>query len=127
MTSTDRSKTLEYAAIVVGAVAVAASAYFIFMTEGDAFRMTNWVISLAFVVFVAYNFVNVRNLKGAIEALTEKNEVLRSELGETQTALSRAQSDMELVKSDLVEAQRSIQQKEQHINLLKQQAEDAEK
>src|SRR6056300_1030013 len=102
MTSTDRSKTLEYAAIVVGAVAVAASAYFIFMTDGDAFRMTNWVISLAFVVFVAYNFVNVRNLKGAISELSDKNDRLKSDLDETQVKLSQAQGDVETLKSDLL-------------------------
>ena len=122
MSTTDRSKTLEYAAITVGALAVAASAYFIFMTDGDAVRMTNWVISLAFVVFVAYNFVNVRNLKGAIDELTGKNDALRSELADTQSALNKAQGDVEILKTDLLSAQRSIDEKDQKIKVLEERA-----
>ena len=120
MSTTDRSKTLEFAAITVGALAVAASAYFIFMTDGDAFRMTNWVISLAFVVFVAYNFVNVRNLKGAIEELVGKNEILQSELGQTQSSLSQAQGDVEMLKTDLLAVQRSIEEKNLKIKVLEE-------
>ena len=120
MSTTDRSKTLEFAAITVGALAVAASAYFIFMTDGDAFRMTNWVISLAFVVFVAYNFVNVRNLKGAIEELVGKNETLQSELGQTQSSLTQAQGDVEMLKTDLLAAQRSIEEKDLKIKSLEE-------
>ena len=120
MSTTDRSKTLEFAAITVGALAVAASAYFIFMTDGDAFRMTNWVISLAFVVFVAYNFVNVRNLKGAIEELVGKNETLQSELGQTQSSLTQAKGDVEMLKTDLLAAQRSIEEKDLKIKSLEE-------
>jgi uncharacterized ion transporter superfamily protein YfcC len=120
MSTTDRSKTLEFAAITVGALAVAASAYFIFMTDGDAFRVTNWVISLAFVVFVAYNFVNVRNLKGAIEELVGKNETLQSELGQTQSSLSQAQGDVEMLKTDLLAAQRSREEKDLKIKVLEE-------
>ena len=120
MSTTDRSKTLEFTAITVGALAVAASAYFIFMTDGDAFRMTNWVISLAFVVFVAYNFVNVRNLKGAIEELVGKNETLQSELGQTQSSLTQAKGDVEMLKTDLLAAQRSIEEKDLKIKVLEE-------
>ena len=120
MSTTDRSKTLEFAAITVGALAVAASVYFIFMTDGDAFRLTNWVISLAFVVFVAYNFVNVRNLKGAIEELVGKKETLQSKLGQTQSSLTQAQDDVEMLKTDLLAAQRSIEEKDVKIKALEE-------
>jgi len=115
MSLASRSKSLEYAAIAVGLLAIIASAYFIFMTDGDAFRMTNWVISLAFVVFVAYNFVNVRNLKGAISELSDKNDRLKSDLDETQVKLSQAQGDVETLKSDLLSAQNEIDRKKERI------------
>lgn len=115
MSTASRSKSLEYAAIAVGLLAIIASAYFIFMTDGDAFRMTNWVISLAFVVFVAYNFVNVRNLKGAISELAEKNDRLKDDLGATQAKLTQAQGDVETLKSDLLAAQKDIERKKQRI------------
>ena len=115
MSTASRSKSLEYAAIAVGLLAIIASAYFIFMTDGDAFRMTNWVISLAFGVFVAYNFVNVRNLKGAISELAEKNDRLKDDLGATQAKLTQAQGDVETLKSDLLSAQKDIERKKQRI------------
>lgn len=116
MSLASRSKSLEYAAIAVGLLAIIASAYFIFMTDGDAFRMTNWVISLAFVVFVAYNFVNVRNLKGAISDLVEKNDRLKGDLDDTQAKLTQAQGDVETLKSDLLTAQKEIERKKQRIS-----------
>ena len=51
MSTENRSKPLETAAIIIGVLAIAASAYFIFMTDGAAYRLTNWIISLAFLVF----------------------------------------------------------------------------
>jgi uncharacterized protein YlxW (UPF0749 family) len=120
MSTTDRSKTLEFAAITVGALAVAASAYFIFMTDGDAFRLTNWVISLAFVVFVAYNFVNVRNLKGAIEELKSSNAALNKELASTNEALGKAQGDVTGLQKDLAKAHQLNEEKDLKIKSLEE-------
>ena len=85
MSTANRSKPLETAAIIIGVLAIAASAYFIFMTEGSAYRLTNWIISLAFLVFVAYNFINVRSLKGEVGALSDRNAEVTQELQGTKT------------------------------------------
>tara|TARA_B100000795_G_scaffold103205_1_gene76090 strand:- start:3675 stop:4049 length:375 start_codon:yes stop_codon:yes gene_type:complete len=123
MSTAERSKTIEIAAIAIGALAIAASAYFIFMTEGNAFKMTNWVISLAFVVFVAYNFVNVRNLKGELNELSDKNNALTENLQVTKQNLAQAQSDVEVIKADLVSTQNDLRHREKELEVLRTQKE----
>lgn len=120
MSTKNPSRAFEYAAITIGALAVAASAYFIFMTDGDAYRMTNWVISFAFVVFVAYNFVNVRNLKGAIEELRSSNAALNKELASTNEALGKAQGDVTGLQKDLAKAHQLNEEKDLKIKSLEE-------
>jgi uncharacterized protein YoxC len=115
MSTVDRSKTMEIAAVLIGALAIAASAYFIFLTEGNAFRMTNWVISLAFVVFIVYNFVNAKLLKKSLNELRSKNIALSEKLSVTSNELAQAASDMEQIKRDLIKTQRKLNQSEKKL------------
>ena len=108
MSTEHRSKTLEWAAIGIGALAVIASSYFIFMAEGKTFRLTNWVISLAFLVFVIYNFVNARSLKSEISGLNEKNDALSSDLEATKQSLTQSQAELEGIKAELVNTQSDL-------------------
>ena len=109
------SKPLETAAIIIGVLAIAASAYFIFMTEGSAYRLTNWIISLAFLVFVAYNFINVRSLKGEVGALSDRNAEVTQELQGTKQSLVEAQADLQTVKSDLISAEEEAAAREKEV------------
>ena len=109
------SKPLETAAIIIGVLAIAASAYFIFMTEGSAYRLTNWIISLAFLVFVAYNFINVRSLKGEVGELSDRNAEVTQELQGTKQSLVEAQADLQTVKSDLISAEEEAAVREKEV------------
>lgn len=119
MSTANRSKPLETAAIIIGVLAIAASAYFIFMTEGSAYRLTNWIISLAFLVFVAYNFINVRSLKGEVGALSDRNAEVTQELKGTQQSLVEAQADLQTVKSDLISAEEEAAVREKEVERLR--------
>ena len=112
-------KPLETAAIFIGVLAIAASAYFIFMTEGSAYRLTNWIISLAFLVFVAYNFINVRSLKGEVGALSDRNAEVTQELQGTKQSLVEAQADLQTVKSDLISAEEEAAAREKEVARLR--------
>ena len=48
MTAAKKSNPVEIIAIIIGMLAILASAYFIFLTESNSYRLTNWVISAAF-------------------------------------------------------------------------------
>ena len=113
------SKPLETAAIIIGVLAIAASAYFIFMTEGSAYRLTNWIISLAFLVFVAYNFINVRSLKGEVGELSDRNAEVTQELQGTKQSLVEAQADLQTVKSDLISAEEEAAVREKEVERLR--------
>ena len=119
MSTANRSKPLETAAIIIGVLAIAASAYFIFMTEGSAYRLTNWIISLAFLVFVAYNFINVRSLKGEVGELSDRNAEVTQELQGTKQSLVEAQADLQTVKSDLISAEEEAAVREKEVERLR--------
>jgi F0F1-type ATP synthase membrane subunit b/b' len=126
MSTANRSKPLETAAIIIGVLAIAASAYFIFMTEGSAYRLTNWIISLAFLVFVAYNFINVRSLKGEVGALSDRNAEVTQELQGTKQSLVEAQADLQTVKSDLISAEEEAAVREKEVERLRNKLESDE-
>src|SRR5210317_711336 len=119
MSSTARSKSVELAAIPIGGIAVLASVYFLFLTEDNSYDITNKIISLAFLVFVVYNFLNMRGLKGEIENLTEQNATLMEKLTKTKGALKQTQADLETVKSDLVVAQTENEKRKAEVDTLK--------
>ena len=126
MSTANRSKSLETVAIIIGVLAIAASAYFIFMTEGSAYRLTNWIISLAFLVFVAYNFINVRSLKGEVGALSDRNAEVTQELKGTKQSLVEAQADLQTVKADLISAEEVAAAREKEVGRLRQKLESDE-
>ena len=122
----NRLKSLETVAIIIGVLAIAASAYFIFMTEGSAYRVTNWIISLAFLVFVAYNFINVRSLKGEVGALSDRNAEVIQELKATKQSLVEAQADLQTVKADLISAEEVAAAREKEVERLRKKLESDE-
>ena len=124
MSSTARSKSVELVAILIGGIAVLASVYFLFLTEDNSYDITNKIISLAFLVFVVYNFLNMRGLKGEIENLTEQNATLMEKLSKTKGALKQTQADLETVKSDLVIAQAEIEKRKADLERLQKQLEN---
>ena len=117
-TSSARSKSIELAAILIRGIAILASVYFLFLAE-DSYNMTNKIISLAFLVFVVYNFLNMRGLKGEIVALTDKNTELSGNLARTKSLLVQAQADLETVKTDLVTAQQENEKRKAEVDRLK--------
>ena len=123
MSTANRTKSLETVAIIIGVLAIAASAYFIFMTEGSAYRVTNWIISLAFLVFVAYNFINVRSLKGEVGALSDRNAEVIQELKATKQSLVEAQADLQTVKADLISAEEVAAAREKEVERLRKKLE----
>ena len=123
MSTANRSKQLETAAIVIGVLAIAASAYFIFMTEGSAYRLTNYIISLAFLVFVAYNFINLRSLKGEVGELSDINAEVTQELQGTKQSLVEAQADLQTVKADLISAEEEATARENEVARLRKKLE----
>ena len=120
MTAAKKSNPVEIIAIIIGMLAILTSAYFIFLTESNSYRLTNWVISAAFLVYVVNNFINIRNLKTEVGSLTEQKNGLTSDLKKTKKSLSDAKADVEVIKADLIDAQNQLKKREEEINKLKE-------
>ena len=120
MSTSARSKSVELVAILIGGIAILASVYFLFLAE-DSYNMMNKIISLAFLVFVVYNFLNMRGLKGEIGVLTDKNSELSGNLSNTKSELVQAQADLETLKTDLVTAQQENEKRKAEVDRLKSQ------
>jgi predicted membrane protein len=119
MSSANTTRPVELTAIVIGVLAIAASAYFIFATEANTYRLTNMVIALAFVVYVVYNFINVRNLRGEVQELNENNSRLISELKQTNQWLTESRSSVEDLKAELIETKNLVAEQHQEILRIK--------
>ncbi|MEY2963409.1 MAG: hypothetical protein RL754_670 [Bacteroidota bacterium] len=125
MSTASNAKNLENAAIVIGVLAIATAAYFIFATEGNAYRMTNWIISAAFLVYVLYNFINARALKEKIEVLTSEKTALqgelssvKSELAATNTALEESRAAHQTAQDQIASLQQQMASMQQQLDAL---------
>lgn len=105
---------LETASIVVGAIATLLGFYFIFITSSNEYRLTNIIIAVAFLVFVAYNFyvgLNSKGIRRQLEdsifecnQLKDSLENAKRELNGVKNQLELAESELENVKKALAEA-----------------------
>ena len=86
--------SLEWLAMFTGIVTVIVSTYLIFGTEWNAYRVTNVVLAIAFLIFVTYAFTNSKNLKSNLSTSKAKAKAIFAELEKTKTKL--AETELEL-------------------------------
>jgi uncharacterized protein YoxC len=118
------NEPIEIGALVVGVGAIVASGYFIFASDDNASDIANKVISLAFLVFVVYNFLVGRSMKEDIQNLAKQNEDLSSDLQEASDKLEQAQYDVNDLKDDLLKTQKILAEKEKEIEELNTQEDE---
>jgi len=118
------NEPIEIGALVVGIGAIVASGYFIFASDENASDIANKVISLAFLVFVVYNFLVGRSMKEDIQNLAKQNEDLSSDLQEASDKLEQAQYDVNDLKDDLLKTQKTLAEKEKEIEELNTQEDE---
>jgi peptidoglycan hydrolase CwlO-like protein len=116
MSEKSRSKSGEWVTILIAALAVLGVAY-ITLTD-EPFEWTNQVISGAFLVFVLYNFFNIRGLSGKINALQEENGALQKSLEENRSLLGAAEKKLEA-------AEKEVKKQKSAVTKLKKQLKEA--
>ena len=120
MSASNTTKPLELAAIGIGVLAIGAAVYFEFLTESlDSVQLTNWVISLAFLVFVANNFVHSRNLRKEIGTLNAQNDELNQQNSELQSDLAASQQKLSASESSLKKVQGEVKKLQEELASLK--------
>jgi septal ring factor EnvC (AmiA/AmiB activator) len=127
-----KSISLEWLAMFTGIVTVIVSTYLIFGTEWNAYRVTNVVLGVAFLIFVTYAFTNSKGLKSNLSTTKAKAKALFAELEKTKTQL--AETELELrekghvidqMKIDVASMEGTIGSLESKIIELEDQIKDA--
>lgn len=93
--------SLEWAAMLVGVVVVFTTAYIIFGTEWNVYRVVNVLLGVTFIVFVTYSAVNARNLQNSLRDTSTQLDILQKENKNLQSALADAESDSEKLKINI--------------------------
>jgi len=91
--SKNASVSLEWAAMFIGVVVVSVSAYLIFGTDWNAYRVANVLIGIAFITFITYSFTNASSLK---RHLNDKSQALHEHALENEK-LKTAAAELILV------------------------------
>ena len=127
-----KSISLEWLAMFTGIVTVIVSTYLIFGTDWNAYRVTNVVLGVAFLIFVTYAFTNSKGLKSNLSTTKAKAKALFAELEKTKTQL--AETELELrekghvidqMKIDVASMEGTIGSLESKIIELEDQIKDA--
>lgn len=125
--SKNSSVSLEWAAMFIGVVIVSVSAYLIFGTDWNAYRVANVLIAIAFITFITYSFTHSGSLKRelgdktkALHELALQNEKLKTLAAETNLANEKSKTEIDKLKSTIT------QQTEQIEELLQKEADSQE-
>tara|TARA_B100000768_G_scaffold54637_1_gene53145 strand:+ start:454 stop:864 length:411 start_codon:yes stop_codon:yes gene_type:complete len=100
--STKTQVSLEWAAMLVGIVVICVSAYLIFGTDWNAYRIANVLIGVSFIVFITYSFANTNVLKQQLSGSDERNAGLTKNLNESNSKNEVLETKLELSKLELV-------------------------
>ena len=68
--SKESNVSLEWAAMFIGVTIVSVSAYLIFGTDWNAYRVANVLMAIAFITFITYSFTNSGALKKELGSQT---------------------------------------------------------
>ena len=122
--SKNSSVSLEWAAMFIGVVVVSVSAYLIFGTDWNAYRVANVLIGIAFITFITYSFTNASSLK---RDLNDKSQALHEralENGKLKTAAAELNLVNEKYKIEVEKLESTIAQQAENIEQLIEQVSD---
>tara|TARA_B110000503_G_C6828353_1_gene281726 strand:- start:146 stop:568 length:423 start_codon:yes stop_codon:yes gene_type:complete len=86
--------SLEWLAMITGIITVIVTTYLIFGTDWNAYRSTNIVLGVAFLIFVTYAFTHSKKLKSSISLSKAKERALFAEIEKSKIKL--AETELEL-------------------------------
>ncbi|MEY2969959.1 MAG: hypothetical protein RLZZ599_332 [Bacteroidota bacterium] len=126
--------SLEWAAMITGVVTVIVSTYLIFGTEWNAYRVTNVVIGVAFLIFITYAFTNSKNLKATLKVTKAKATYLQDELEKSRSAIAEVEleirekeHEIDKKNSEIASMESKIGGLEEKIEMLQDQVAEANK
>tara|TARA_B110000503_G_scaffold69530_1_gene108368 strand:+ start:109 stop:519 length:411 start_codon:yes stop_codon:yes gene_type:complete len=120
--SKNSNVSLEWAAMLIGVTVVSVSAYLIFGTEWNAYRVANVLMAIAFITFITYSYVNSGALKKELRKTTKEvhqraieNEKLKTTLAELELSIEQANNAIEKLESSLAQRAERIEYLEEQL------------
>jgi len=115
LNSDKNNVSLEWAAMLVGVVVIFVTAYIIFGTEWNVYRVANVLLGVAFIVFITYAYINANNLKKELKgsqsdalAFSKENENLRSTIVDIELTLEKTKNDNSRLESEKVKLEEEM-------------------
>ena len=120
--SKNSNVSLEWAAMLIGVTVVSVSAYLIFGTEWNAYRVANVLMAIAFITFITYSYVNSGALKKELRKTAKEvhqraieNEKLKTTLAELELSIEQANNAIEKLESSLAQRAERIEYLEEQL------------
>jgi len=115
LNSDKNNVSLEWAAMLVGVVVIFVTAYIIFGTEWNVYRVANVLLGVAFIMFITYAYINANNLKKELKgsqsdalAFSKENENLRSTIVDIELTLEKTKNDNSRLESEKVKLEEEM-------------------
>ena len=115
--SKNSSVSLEWAAMLIGVVVISVTAYLIFGTEWNAYRVANVLIGIAFITFITYSFTQSASLKRELNdkqkefhKLALENEKLKTATAERDLVNEKAKAEIEKLELRLAQQTEKTEQ-----------------
>ena len=115
--SKNSSVSLEWAAMLIGVVVISVTAYLIFGTEWNAYRVANVLIGIAFITFITYSFTQSASLKRELSdkqkefhKLALENEKLKTATAERDLVNEKAKAEIEKLELRLAQQTEKTEQ-----------------
>lgn len=115
-------KTLEIIAAAIGILSIMVAAYFIFTTEGDAYRLTNWIISASFFFYIGYNVFSIRVFRKTIASLENKIVDLTFEIKGKEAEIEASAEALKKADVAITELEEEVEELNKKVNTLESEA-----
>ncbi|MDA9218136.1 hypothetical protein N9O65_02590 [Schleiferiaceae bacterium] len=131
--SKNSSVSLEWAAMLIGVVVISVTAYLIFGTDWNAYRVANVLIGIAFITFITYSFTHSGSLKRELRdklkefhELALENEKLKTAIAELDLVNEKAKTEIEKLESTLAQQTEKIEQLLEQVADYQEQSKESE-
>jgi len=119
LNSDKNNVSLEWAAMLVGVVVICVTAYVIFGTEWNVYRVVNVLLGVAFLLFITYAYTNANNLKKELRGSQADAQNLGKEIEGLRTAVGDIELLLEKTKNDNSRLESEKEKLEEEIDILK--------
>lgn len=122
------SKKLELATLITGSIAILMAIYFGFVAASalSSSKIINYVFAVAFLVFIAYNYIKSTEYEKIKKQLTDEISELNNRIESLTADINKKTTEIEKLNSELSDRDKKIAEVESENRKLQQKIESLE-